>query len=74
MNGTLITIITATQTGDIRIRLVFDDNTEQEIDFKPFLIRSHHQTSALIWSQIVLRASELNMESWYGVTMSFVFL
>jgi len=37
-----INIVTATQTGEYRIRLIFDDNTEQEIDFKPFLARSHH--------------------------------
>ena len=37
-----INIISATQTVEYRIRLVFDDNTEQEVDFKPFLMRSHH--------------------------------
>jgi len=42
MNSTPINIITATQTGEYRIRLVFDDNTVQEVDFKPFLVRSHH--------------------------------
>jgi len=42
MNSTPINIISATQTGEYRIRLVFDDNTVQEIDFKPFLARSHH--------------------------------
>ncbi len=42
MNSTLINIITATQTGEYRIRLVFDDNSVQEVDFKPFLTRSHH--------------------------------
>ena len=42
MNGTPINIISATQTGEHCIRLVFDDNTVQEIDFKPFLVRSHH--------------------------------
>jgi len=42
MNGTPINIISATQIGEYRIRLVFDDNTLQEIDFKPFLVRSHH--------------------------------
>lgn len=42
MNSTLINIISATQTGEYRIRLVFDDNTVQEVDFKPFLTRSHH--------------------------------
>ena len=42
MNGTPINIISATQIGEYHIRLVFDDNTLQEIDFKPFLVRSHH--------------------------------
>lgn len=42
MNSTPINIISAIQTGEYRIRLVFDDNTEQEVDFKPFLTRSHH--------------------------------
>ena len=42
MNGTPINIISATQIGEYCIRLVFDDNTLQEIDFKPFLVRSHH--------------------------------
>lgn len=37
-----INIVNATQTGEYRIRLIFDDNTVQEIDFKPFLARSHH--------------------------------
>ena len=42
MNSTPINIISATQTGEHSMRLVFDDNTVQEIDFKPFLVRSHH--------------------------------
>ena len=42
MNSTPINIISAIQTGEYRIRLVFDDNTVQEVDFKPFLARSHH--------------------------------
>ncbi len=42
MNSTPINIISAIQTGEYRIRLVFDDNTIQEVDFKPFLVRSHH--------------------------------
>lgn len=37
-----INITSATQTVEYRIRLVFDDNTEQEVDFKPFLMSSHH--------------------------------
>lgn len=42
MNNTNINIISATQIEEYRIQLVFDDNTAQEIDFKPFLTRSHH--------------------------------
>ena len=42
MNSTPINIISATQPGEYRIRLIFDDNTVQEVDFKPFLVRSHH--------------------------------
>lgn len=42
MNNTHINIISATQIEEYRIQLVFDDNTAQEIDFKPFLTRSHH--------------------------------
>lgn len=42
MNSTPINIISATQIGEYRIQVVFDDNTAQEIDFKPFLVRSHH--------------------------------
>ncbi|MDO9162970.1 MAG: DUF2442 domain-containing protein [Methylococcaceae bacterium] len=37
-----INIISATLIEEYRIQLVFDDNTAQEIDFKPFLTRSHH--------------------------------
>jgi len=35
-------MISATQTEEHCIRLVFDDNTVQEINFKPCLVRSHH--------------------------------
>ena len=42
MNSTPINIISAIQTGEYRIRLVFDDNTVQEVDFETFLTRSHH--------------------------------
>lgn len=42
MKDTPINIISATQTGEYRIRLIFDDSTSQEIDFKSFLARSHH--------------------------------
>jgi Protein of unknown function (DUF2442) len=42
MSSTPINIASATQTGEYRIQLVFDDKTVQEVDFKPFLIHSHH--------------------------------
>ena len=37
-----INIVSASQTGEYRISLVFDDNKVQEVDFKPFLLHSHH--------------------------------
>jgi len=42
MNSTLINITSATHSGEYCIRLIFDDNTIQDVDFKPFLIHSHH--------------------------------
>ena len=41
MNQT-INVASAEFLGDYRLRLIFDDGTEQEVDFKPFLTRSHH--------------------------------
>jgi hypothetical protein len=38
--------------------LVFDDNTAQEIDFKPFLVRSHHPDIRACLDQSVLQDSE----------------
>jgi hypothetical protein len=37
-----INVISATQTEKYRIRLYFDDHTEQEVDFEPFLSQSLH--------------------------------
>lgn len=37
-----INIVTAEQVGDFRIRLRFDDGTEQTVDFKPFLTHALH--------------------------------
>ena len=37
-----INIVTAEQVGDFRIRLRFDDGTEQAVDFKPFLTHALH--------------------------------
>jgi len=42
MTPTAINIVTAEQVGDFRIRLRFDDSTEQTIDFKPFLAHALH--------------------------------
>ena len=42
MNSTPINIISAIQIGEYSIRLVFDDNTLQDVDFKSFLMHSHH--------------------------------
>ena len=42
MTTQTINIVTALQVGDYSLRLVFDDGTEQVIDFKPFLNRSRH--------------------------------
>jgi hypothetical protein len=38
----IINILTAELVEDFRIRLRFDDDTEQTIDFKPFLSNSVH--------------------------------
>jgi hypothetical protein len=37
-----INIVSAVPAGDYRLRLAFDDGTEQTVDFLPFLSRSHH--------------------------------
>lgn len=37
-----INIVSATQTGPYRLHLVFDDNAIRDVDFEPFLTRSHH--------------------------------
>ena len=42
MSNTPVNIASATQTGEYRIQFAFDDNTVQEVDFKPFLSHSHH--------------------------------
>ncbi|MGH8548308.1 MAG: DUF2442 domain-containing protein [Methylococcales bacterium] len=42
MNQTIISIVTAQSAGDYRLRLSFDDGTEQTVNFKPFLTRSKH--------------------------------
>lgn len=42
MSTAPINIVSAVQTGDYRIRLAFDDQTEQEVDFGPFLVHSNH--------------------------------
>ena len=42
MTAATINIISATQTGNYRIRLNFDDQTTQEDDFRRFLTQSLH--------------------------------
>ncbi|MFA5242809.1 MAG: hypothetical protein WC392_10605 [Sulfuricella sp.] len=42
MTTTAINIVTAEQVGDFRIRLGFNDSTEQTVDFKPFLTHALH--------------------------------
>jgi hypothetical protein len=42
MTPSPINIIAAEQLGDFCIHLRFDDGTEQTVDFKPFLLHSHH--------------------------------
>lgn len=42
MTNAPINIVSATQIGNYRIRLCFDDQTEQEVDFKSFLTHSNH--------------------------------
>ena len=37
-----INIVSATQIGPYRLHLVFDDNAIRDVDFEPFLKRSHH--------------------------------
>jgi Protein of unknown function (DUF2442) len=42
MTTEVINIVTALKVGDYSLRLIFDDGTEQVIDFKAFLNRSQH--------------------------------
>jgi hypothetical protein len=42
MSTNTINIVSAIQTGEHQIRLKFDDQTEQTVDFGPFLKRSRH--------------------------------
>ena len=38
----IINIVSAQMEGDFRIRIRFDDSTQQLVDFKPFLTRAVH--------------------------------
>ena len=42
MTATRINVISAAQTRSYRILIRFDDHTEQEVDFEPFLSHSLH--------------------------------
>jgi hypothetical protein len=38
----VINILSASSAGDLRLRLRFDDDTEQIVDFRPFLATAKH--------------------------------
>lgn len=42
MTNTVINIVSARQVGDYSLHLVFSDDIEQVVDFKPFLSKSPH--------------------------------
>ena len=42
MSKVPVNLISATQTGTYRLRLVFDDGHIQLVDFEPFLAHSNH--------------------------------
>ena len=42
MSSRVINIVSATQIGKYQLRLGFDDQTTQDIDFGPFLSHSQH--------------------------------
>ena len=42
MNTQIINAVSATEIGDYKLRIAFDDDTTQEIDFKPFLASALH--------------------------------
>ncbi len=42
MKQKVINIVCALAIGDYRLRLSFDDGTEQVVDFEPFLLHSVH--------------------------------
>ena len=42
MSSLVIKVVSATQVGQYRLQLEFDDQTVQTVDFGPFLMRSRH--------------------------------
>jgi hypothetical protein len=42
MNTQIIHAVSATEIGDYKLGIAFDDGTMQEIDFKPFLASALH--------------------------------
>ena len=42
MSTQIIQAVSATEIGDYKLRIAFDDDTTQEIDFKPFLASALH--------------------------------
>ncbi len=42
MIPSIINVVSATQIGEYKIHLCFDDGTEQDVDFGPFLTQAQH--------------------------------
>jgi hypothetical protein len=42
MNTQIVQVVSATETGDCKLSVVFDDGVTQEIDFRPFLSAALH--------------------------------
>ncbi len=42
MTPSIINVVSATQVGEHKIHLCFDDGTEQDVDFGPFLTQAQH--------------------------------
>ena len=64
-----INITAVEKVGDYALRLSFDDNTVQTVDFKPFLSFSRHPVFALILNLRASRRFVLSMVNWCGETL-----
>ena len=71
MSVTPINIISATQTGEYLIRLRFDDQSEQEVNFKPFLTRSNHPDIRAYLDPVRFGAFGSNTANLFGATTIF---